>query len=120
MPPHLSPEAPSRKIRKESQYTQEERTVLGKYRAEYKATTTHSQRDTLVRGKIFPDMFNFWYQKEQRLPNETETEERKKVGRGVIRLYVAGKYARICVIGFETIGDPTSQLRLPHPPGNDL
>jgi hypothetical protein len=70
---------PVRKARKGCQYTDEERAVLGKFKAAYKATTNHSQRDALMRGSIFPEMWNFWFQKEQVMPTEEQTLSRRKV-----------------------------------------
>jgi hypothetical protein len=70
---------PTRKARKGSLYTDEERVILGKYKAAYKATTTHSQRDALLRGSIFPEIFNYWFQKEQIMPIESEIVIRRKV-----------------------------------------
>jgi hypothetical protein len=68
-----------RKARKGCQYSNEERNILQKYKAAYKATINHSERDLLLRSRIFPDMYNFWFQKEQVMPTETETAVRRKV-----------------------------------------
>lgn len=83
--PILGTQEQGRKVRKDSQYTAEERAVLTVYKKAYKATTSYSQRDALLRGSIFPDIFNFWYIKEQSMPTETETLERRKVSHAPVR-----------------------------------
>ena len=49
------------KERKDSEYTREERAVLGKYKDEYKNQTTPEKRDSLLTNHILVDIFNHWY-----------------------------------------------------------
>lgn len=51
----------TRKIRKECEYTPEERAVLGKYKEEYKSKTTTEEREMLLRTRILVDIFNHWH-----------------------------------------------------------
>lgn len=78
-PPGLDTQAEGRKQRKGCQYTTEERAILGNYKVAYKATTTHAERDALLRGSIFPDIYNYWFQKEGGSPPEAEIAIRRKV-----------------------------------------
>ncbi|KAF8816594.1 hypothetical protein BYT27DRAFT_7248032 [Phlegmacium glaucopus] len=52
-----------RKPRKESQYTPEEKKVLGKYKEEYRRKINTDERYDLFRQHILVDIFNHWYSK---------------------------------------------------------
>jgi hypothetical protein len=67
------------KTRKGCQYTNEEKAILGKYKEEYRALTTHEDRDLLLRNKILVDIFNHWFRKEQVMPSPEEIVTRRKV-----------------------------------------
>jgi hypothetical protein len=62
----------TRKSRKGSIYTAEERAVLRQYKDEYRSKTTREERLALVKSKILRDIFNYWDGKGVDL-NETET-----------------------------------------------
>lgn len=53
----------TRKPRRQSEYTVEERAVLGKYKDEYRRMSNVEERDALFRNHILVDMFNYWYGK---------------------------------------------------------
>jgi hypothetical protein len=51
-----------RKPRKESAYSKEEKSILGKYKDEYKSKTAR-ERQNVLRGSILVDIFNYWQDK---------------------------------------------------------
>lgn len=79
MPCVTEAQAKPRKVRKECSYTTEERAILAKYKEEYLATTSHQQRDQLLRGEVFCDMFNYWHGRDGVDLTEEETSTRQKV-----------------------------------------
>jgi len=68
----------ARKTRKECQYTEEERTVIGKYKSEYRKLTTRDGRADLFKTKILVDIFNYWDNRQEDLQEEA-TNTRIKV-----------------------------------------
>ena len=50
----------TRRPRRGALYSQEEITVLSKYKAEYKDQTTWALRAHVLQNKILVDIFNFW------------------------------------------------------------
>ena len=73
----------TRKPRKQSDYTLEERAVLAKYKDEYRKKANIDERDALFRNHLLVDMFNYWYGKGTISADisEEDTAERIKVGR---------------------------------------
>ena len=69
----------SQNPRRDCLYTSEEWEVLSKYKEEYKSLRTQEEREALLKGKIFVDMFNFWYNEEQSIPSAEECNHRIKV-----------------------------------------
>ena len=69
----------ARKTRKECEYSTEERSVLAKYKDQYRHKTTSGDRALLLRNHILPDIFNFWHNQGVTLDAE-ETPKRIKVG----------------------------------------
>lgn len=68
----------SRQARGDCQYTPQELAVLNKHKAAYRKTTTHAQRDQMMRTKIYVDIFNYW--DDIGIPlDETVTNRRMKV-----------------------------------------
>ena len=67
-----------RKPRKQSEYSTQERSIMSKYKEEYKAKTG-KERENVLRGKVLVDIFNFWHSKGVEL-DEPETEKRITVG----------------------------------------
>jgi hypothetical protein len=88
-PPGLDTQAEGRKQRKGCQYTTEERAILGNYKVAYKATTTHAERDALLRGSIFRNIYNYWFQREGDLLTEAEIMIRREVSNDRLSLYVS-------------------------------
>ena len=88
-PPPTQPgpptQLPGRRSRRNAQYTLEERAVLRQYKAAYKETATHQQRENLLRNELLPAIHNYWYELEKRnnqepvLPSAAETQTRNKV-----------------------------------------
>lgn len=68
----------ARQPRRGCQYTQEELAVLRKYKDEYRRTTSHKERDKLLRQSIFVDIFNHWDSKKVEL-TECVVRQRAKV-----------------------------------------
>lgn len=69
----------TRRARQECRYTEEERAVLSKYKEEYRSKTNHDERDQLLREKVFVDIFNYWFAKEQVMPSPSENKKRIEV-----------------------------------------
>lgn len=72
------------KKRKDSEYTSEERDVLGKYKEEYKNRTTTDERESLFQNHILVDMFTHWFHK-----GEISEDMEEEVGN---RIKVSFKY----------------------------
>jgi hypothetical protein len=51
------------KPRNKSLYTTEEKSVLGKYKDEYRKKTTTEERHNMLRNHILVDIFNYWSNK---------------------------------------------------------
>ena len=62
------------KERKDSEYSREERAVLGKYKDNYKNLTRPEDRDSLLTNHILVDIFNHWYNKGEVEANIQEDE----------------------------------------------
>ena len=79
------------KRRKDCQYNDKEKEVLCKYKDEYKGLRTHAEREALLRGKVFVDIFNYWLQEEGKMPTEEMVTKRievyfvQKVAKGLMR-----------------------------------
>jgi hypothetical protein len=78
-PPTEQPAGKARKARKDSRYSAEEHAVLDKFKGRYLATTTHTQRQWLLRDKVFTSMLNYWAAKEGRKPVGEEKDRRTGV-----------------------------------------
>ena len=52
--------AKARKLRKDAFYSPAERTILNKYKQEYRMQPTRELRGNVLRTKILPDLFNYW------------------------------------------------------------
>jgi hypothetical protein len=66
-----------RKPRKQSEFTKQERGIMGRNKEAFK-TTSGKERDNVLRGKILVDIFNFWHSKGIHL-GEDEMEKRVTV-----------------------------------------
>src|SRR5277367_2063159 len=67
------------KSRRGCRYTDEERTILSRYKDEYKGKTTAQEREQVLKQKLFVDIFNYWFFKEGAFPSEDETKKRVTV-----------------------------------------
>lgn len=79
MPPVTEVPEKLRKTRKECSYTAAERAILAKHKEAYLATTSHHERDRLLRGEVFIDMFNYWFDGDKVVMTEEEIVEKQKV-----------------------------------------
>lgn len=52
-----------RKPRKKSQYSEDLKLIIGKYKDEYRKKTTTEARHELFRSYILVDAFNYWWSK---------------------------------------------------------
>jgi hypothetical protein len=109
-----------RKTRGDCQYTREETAVLNAHKAEYRKTTTHAERDILLRTAIFPDIFTHWDVKGTPI-EESEVSGRMKVSMDthIIYLTPTPDY-RKSVSGSGTIGGHTGQGIPRRQPGRPL
>ena len=69
----------SRKPRADCTLTQDERDVLGRYKYEYKSEPNSKARGQIFKGKILPDIFNYWTDNGAVEMDSDETSERVKV-----------------------------------------
>jgi hypothetical protein len=53
----------TRKPRKKSQYSEDLKLIIGKYKNEYRKKTTTEERHELFRSHILVDTFNHWWSK---------------------------------------------------------
>jgi hypothetical protein len=49
-----------RQPRKDGQYTQMEKEIIGKYKEEYRSLSTRELRGQLMRERVLPAIFNYW------------------------------------------------------------
>jgi hypothetical protein len=65
--------------RKDSEYSPEERRVIGVYKEEYKSKTTTDERDSLFKSHILVDIFAHWFHNQEILETISEEEVGKRV-----------------------------------------
>jgi hypothetical protein len=78
-PPTQEPVQKARKVRKDCKYSPEERAVFDRHKAAYMATTTHQERDFLLRTKLLLDLHNYWRSKEAAMCEGPELDARNEV-----------------------------------------
>lgn len=64
---------PDRPDRRKTFYSSEERAVIDVYKKEYLEATSAAARKHIAQTQIFPDLFNYWAQKEMVDPDDTQT-----------------------------------------------
>ena len=105
MPPVTEVPEKLRKTRKECSYTAAERAILTKHKEAYLATTSHQERDQLLRGAVFIDMFNYWFDGDKVVMTEEEIVEKQKVRPNKISLHSSFQFVhRSFASGSETTG----------------
>lgn len=86
-PPTQQPAPKNIKPRKDCAYSPAELAILRKYKARYKATTTHAQRETLLRTELLKNIHNYWFEKEGKKPPGDEIKRRTDVRACVIDVF---------------------------------
>lgn len=56
----MEPPVKTRKPRKDSAYTVEERTLMNQYKQKYMTQPTRELRANVIRNEILPDLYNYW------------------------------------------------------------
>jgi hypothetical protein len=77
--PAVLTERSPKKIRGGPRYTDAERKILLKYKAEYKLKTTADERLQFLKGTVFKDIFMHWAKEEGAMPSEEDSRKRMDV-----------------------------------------
>jgi hypothetical protein len=72
---HMTPH----KTHKQFTYSDAERAILGKYKEAYLATISQQEQDQLLRGGVFPDIFNYWHARDSAELTKEKMVIQKKV-----------------------------------------
>ena len=82
-PPTQEPVRKPRKVRKDCQYSAEERAIFDRHKVEYMATTTHKERESLLQNRLLLDLNDYWAAREGRMCEGAELDARNDV-RGLL------------------------------------
>jgi len=69
----------ARKLRKDAFYSPAERSILNKFKLEYRMQPTRELRANVLRTKILPDLFNYWDHEGLGPENDEDSTRRMKV-----------------------------------------